>query len=374
MFKQRVFLMGEQDPKYLKNEKKQSAETRQKPEGPDNAERTQIPAEPRLLQPHTHRFRPIACFLSIVALLLLAGYLVSKRRPVPPSGKVNIEKRTGKPGARNMEKKGENRNNKASGNAPEIAVTPPPADINDANLEKVCDEAPKSDDSNLDDREKPLDVVPHSTHLKMPGLYSHRTRNLPPNAVLKALRWLAKEQNRNGSWANDPAHTGMALLCFLSYGETPLSEEFGLTVQKAMEWLTNGMPTNGQPWGSAYRHGIATYALAEAYGMTRIPFLRTAMEAGVDVILAGQQQNGGFDYHYKKGARWDMSVSSWQIQALKAAFVAGSTNPNLKKGIEKAIHFCRKVAYKDGTFGYCSPGGSHTLTGAGALCLQFADL
>ena len=86
----------------------------------------------------------------------------------------------------------------------------------------------------------------------------------------------------NGSWENNPAHSGLALLCFLAHGETPLSEEFGVTVQKAMQWLANGMPKN-KLWSRAYSHGIATYALAEAYGMTQIPFLHEAMENGLDV-------------------------------------------------------------------------------------------
>jgi peptide/nickel transport system substrate-binding protein len=60
------------------------------------------------------------------------------------------------------------------------------------------------------------------------------------NSVNKALMWLARVQNADGSWGNQsPAHTGMALLTFLAHGETPLSEQYGNTVQKAMKWLVD---------------------------------------------------------------------------------------------------------------------------------------
>jgi hypothetical protein len=187
------------------------------------------------------------------------------------------------------------------------------------------------------------------------------------------LRWLAKVQLDNGSWENNPAHSGLALLCFLAHGETPLSEEFGVTVQKAMQWLASNMPKN-KHWSRAYSHGIATYALAEAYGMTQIPFLKEAMDNGITTIVKGQQPGGGFDYHYKKGERWDMSVAGWQMQAMKAAWVSGCSVSGLENAIRKAISFAKHAyrgeGYEAGTFGYNKPGGSSNLTGVGTLGLQ----
>lgn len=53
-------------------------------------------------------------------------------------------------------------------------------------------------------------------------------------AVVKSLRWLKKQQNKDGSWGGAPhnykcAMTGLALLSYLAHCETPLSEEFGKT-------------------------------------------------------------------------------------------------------------------------------------------------
>lgn len=72
-----------------------------------------------------------------------------------------------------------------------------------------------------------------------------------------------------------------------------------------------------------YEHGIAAYALAEAYSMTRygtkrIPNLREAVLGSIDVIVKGQDSEGGWNYGYgaPSGGGPDMSVSGWQIQAM----------------------------------------------------------
>lgn len=192
-------------------------------------------------------------------------------------------------------------------------------------------------------------------------------------ALLKALRWLKEHQEADGSWSPQQypeAMTGLALMAFLGHDETHRSEEFGPTVMKAMQWLTNTMLAKGKP-GRGYCHGIATYALAEAYGMTGLPFVKPAMDKGLAMILDGQQPRGGFDYNFARGERWDLSVAAWQLQALKAGYVSGSAVPGLAEGMRKGIEFVKTVAYKDGRFGYAAPGnGSLGMQGAGTLCLQ----
>jgi len=235
-----------------------------------------------------------------------------------------------------------------------------------------------------------LDMKASDTPLKISGLYGGRTNagrqrllrrgggsTVTESAVLRALRWLKEHQNPDGSWSKSQpvAMTGLALLTYLAHGETPLSEEFGVTVQKAMQNLSARMMAATQSpgcGGRAYTNGVATYALAEAYGLTRIPFLKPAMEQGLGFIVQGQQKNtGGWDYRYAKGKRWDLSVSGWQVQALKGGYVAGADTPGLAEAIEKSAQFLRKVTFKDGAFGYSEPGkGSWGMQGAGTLCLQ----
>ena len=205
-------------------------------------------------------------------------------------------------------------------------------------------------------------------------------------AVDKALKWLKDHQDEDGSWktvdkTEAVSMTGLALLTFLGHGETPSSPVFGNTVEKAIKYLISNQQPSGllAPGGRGYGHGICTYALSESYALTRIMAVRDAMEKAVGYLVDGQQATGGFDYSYAKGDRWDMSVSGWQFQALKAAKMAGSTNPKLDEAIEKSINFIKHQAFAPSAGGFCysgkpgvqSQGGATpSMTGAGTLCLQ----
>lgn len=236
-----------------------------------------------------------------------------------------------------------------------------------------------------------LNFSPINTSLKMPGLMSGRTGDgrrsignefgiggATENAILKALRWLKEHQEENGYWmkknnAEGDAMTGMALLAFLAHGDTPSSsKEFGVTVQKAIDYLVQRIETVGnQRLGRAYTHGIVAYALAEAYAMTRLPEVGSAAETALQVIIDGQQPGGGFDYRYNKGKRWDLSVASWQFQAMKAATVAGIEMPGLTEAKIKGIDWLKNTTYRNGSFGYSSPGGSRlSMAGAGTTVLE----
>jgi len=217
------------------------------------------------------------------------------------------------------------------------------------------------------------------------------------DAVMRALRWLKAHQLADGAWAagsnlgdhsgvQDGAMTGLALLCYLAYGQTTSSPEFGPTVEKAINWLKSAQDNDGYfgagtkitpetvPGPYPYIHGIATYALSEAYGMTRIPDLKPAVERAVQIIVQGQQkETGGWNYQYAKGARRDTSVSAWQVQALKAALIAGCTTPGIKEALEASVKDLKAVwSSQTGRFGYTNnKGGSLGVSGAGTLCLQF---
>ncbi len=198
-------------------------------------------------------------------------------------------------------------------------------------------------------------------------------------AVLRALRWLKKTQGEDGSWgSNRTSMTSLALLVFLAHGETPASEEFGYTVEKAIQFIVGAQQEDGR-----FRHGdgndyttpIAAFALSEAYGLTRVPMLRDAATKAVTVVVKGQNAVGGFNYNLRgpTDTRNDTSYFVWCVQALKAAQMAGLYVDGLEEAMRKAIPGV-KANYRDqdgyGGFGYTSPGRGG-LTGAGALCLQF---
>lgn len=192
--------------------------------------------------------------------------------------------------------------------------------------------------------------------------------------ILRGLYWLRDHQEPGGSWSpsrHTDAMTGLALLAFLGHGETPSSAEFGDTVSKGMSWLAGRVLAGNHDQDRGYGHAIAVYALAEAAAMTGIPYAAAARDAGLTRIVAGQQPGGGFDYNYTKGTRWDLSVSAWQIQAMKAGYLGGSNVPGLKQALDHALRFVRETSYASGRFGYSKPGnGSWAIQGAGTLSMQ----
>jgi hypothetical protein len=219
----------------------------------------------------------------------------------------------------------------------------------------------------------------------MPGLYRNRMHGPgggPPGArsnaaaegaVLRALRWLKKNQEPDGSWPKHKvAMTGFALLAFLGHGETTASDEFGPTVEKALRFLlANRMADGGFP--RRYEHPIATYALCEAYGMTRMPTLKPVAEACVRILIVGQNPLGGWRYTVSPSDPNDTTVMSWCVQALKAAKVARLEVDGLDAALARAAAGLRAnfqdAGESGGGFGYTGPGVTG-LTGAGVLCLQ----
>ena len=202
-------------------------------------------------------------------------------------------------------------------------------------------------------------------------------------AVLKALRWLKKTQNANGSWSPAPvSNTGLAILAFLAHGETPASKEFGPTVQKAMQFLIDSLSTKRDKTGkevvtfkgtdgNEYATLIATYALCEAYGMTRNPNTKVVAEQTLQRIVDNQGPTGGWDYGINKSStRDDMSFAGWALQALKAGKMAGMHPKGLDECIKKAIKCLKTRNFRNGGFNYTAGGGPTGLTATGCLAMQ----
>ena len=217
------------------------------------------------------------------------------------------------------------------------------------------------------------------------------------NSVIKALNWLTKDQNGDGSWGKNSkgAMTGFALLCYLGHCELTDSPEYGEAVAKGIKYLVElGDEKDGWLYvtnhkhGSAYAHGIASYALAEAYGMTEKDFILPVLKKAIQRIVNGQKTDGGWVYMVErpgndnlrfvdfgdKGSS-DTSVSGWQFQALKAAYNTGAVFPGIEDALEASIkNFYRVYSNKNGSFGYKNRShttqSNHKLTGVGSLGLQ----
>jgi WD40-like Beta Propeller Repeat/PDZ domain len=171
-------------------------------------------------------------------------------------------------------------------------------------------------------------------------------------AVLSGLRYLKSTQRKGGPWGTGrrddkygdlrAGKTGLALLAFLGSGYTHQREgEFQETVRQGIDYLLRVQDRrNGHiGQGSAYGHGIATYALAEAYAMTRDEDLRQALWRATQRILSAQVKSrrnrldGAWSYYYanedRSFDRWPrMSVTVWQVMALESARIGGIRVPD----------------------------------------------
>ena len=196
--------------------------------------------------------------------------------------------------------------------------------------------------------------------------------------VLKALRWLKKTQKESGAWTGDIANTALAVLAYLAHGETPASKEFGTTVEKAIQYLIDAQTIDGNgvckfrgAGGTEYGYLICTYALCEAYGMTKNPNAKQAALIALDRIVKNQSPTGGWDYNMKKtSTRDDMSFEGWALQAVKAGKMAGLHPDGLDECIKKAIKCLKTRNFKNGGFNYCAGGAPTGLTATGCLCMQ----
>ena len=211
-------------------------------------------------------------------------------------------------------------------------------------------------------------------------------KTMTETAIVKGLNWLKTIQDPAGSWggkdkdetgalkpSDKNAMTGMALLCYLGHCELQDSPEFGPTVQKAIKFITSTTPEPKIDQRGSYSHPIRTYALCEAYTMTKIKRLEEFAKRATIHIINGQNENGGWAYSFGKGpaAHTDLSVTGWNIQALKAAAYTGIEISGLDEAMDKAIAYVKKCQDSKGAFGYkMGSNGKSSLTGTGILSLQ----
>jgi hypothetical protein len=218
-------------------------------------------------------------------------------------------------------------------------------------------------------------------------------------AVAMGLRWIAKHQNRDGSWSldtfprtdecrgrctdigvpSDTAATGMALLPFLGAGFTHRDEtDYRTTVDDGLKWLVAEQGDDGSLMGrrvygntGMYAHGQATMALCEAYALTRDSKLRIPAQKAIDFIVSAQHSQGGWRYYPEQPG--DTSVVGWQLMALRSAQMAGLNVPEAV--FEKSNRFLASVQKTDSQalFGYMpGSGATETMTAEGLLCRLYS--
>lgn len=208
-------------------------------------------------------------------------------------------------------------------------------------------------------------------------------------AVHRALDYLKSAQKSDGSWESGgfgraTSVTSLAVMAFLSAGHVPGEPgPYRESVEKGILYVldhqrSNGLLVSNTSHGPMYCHGISTLMLAEVVGMTaEAPLADRAREAlgrAVKLILLAQnlaknpENSGGWRYQ-PTSRDSDLSVSGWQVMALRAAKSAGCAVPS--ENIDRAIDYLKRCASQEGGFGYQPGGGpNNPRTGTGILALE----
>lgn len=227
-------------------------------------------------------------------------------------------------------------------------------------------------------------------------------------ALAKALDFLASTQLEDGSWSYyEVAGAGLATMAFI--GGECAGKDYSANIRSALGYLKSIFTPGSQfPAGSReaavrggmfgpvsstvmYDQAIATISVIEAFAALNETSLEPMAEEAIGLIIRSQNSSrkpaalkgptpadsphyGGWRYEpdYEDA---DLSVSAWQILALRAAVNAGFSVPD--QVFKDAAKYVRILKGADGSFGYDGPadvGDSCARAGMGALSLQLCGL
>jgi hypothetical protein len=209
------------------------------------------------------------------------------------------------------------------------------------------------------------------------------------SAVDRGLEYLAKCQLSNGGFSGGApigqsvAISSLAIMSFLSRGHVSGQGPYGDLINRGVDFVLScqqpsgliSIPSNSY---SMYDHGISTMMLCEVDGMVdpaRHAKLDRAIAKAVKLIIDAQrvpkdqESQGGWRYQPTDDTS-DISVSGWQLMALRGAANAGAAVP--EQTIKDGISFIRRRATPSGGFSY---GGmveavNTARTGTGILSLE----
>jgi len=171
-------------------------------------------------------------------------------------------------------------------------------------------------------------------------------------AVKKALAFLAKRLGSDETFAREVkgmnAVAGLAGMAFLSAGHTPGQGPYGDVVNRCIDYILTTPKGYLGRGGQMYGHGIATLFLCEVSGMVdpkRQKKIDVLLPKALKVILTAQAVKK--EARYAGGWRYtptspdsDLSVSGWNLMALRSARLNGAPVP--AEAIKKAIEYVNR--------------------------------
>ena len=208
-------------------------------------------------------------------------------------------------------------------------------------------------------------------------------------AIVRGLKYLERKQQPSGAWrtgdhGESTAATSLAVMAFMAAGHVPGEGPYRDHLERGIRWVISRQDGNGQllqgrhGHGPMYSHGIATLMLAEVYGMVDSDLaddVKNALERAILLILKAQQVNknnlnrGGWRYNFHSGDS-DLSVTGWQLLALRAAKDVGCDVP--AASIDAAISYVKRLSVPGHHgFGYDGPHGpTPARSGTGITALE----
>ncbi len=203
-------------------------------------------------------------------------------------------------------------------------------------------------------------------------------------AVERGTKWLVRQQDKTGKFKGIMPNTETALSCIalMSNGHFPGRSPYGENLRKGIVYLTQTAIKQKGYFGTddgnsrMYGQAICTLALVEAYGMMQKEEenkqIRLALKPALAIIIGAQckakgQFHGGWHYN-TKNATADLSVSAWQILALRAAQNCKLDVP--AQVMTDATAYVRRMYNpRDKAFSYNGSKATASMRSAGVVCM-----
>ncbi len=212
------------------------------------------------------------------------------------------------------------------------------------------------------------------------------------DAVALGLQWLKRQQLDDGSWSlrgpysdgarseNKVSATAMAMIALMGAGSTHEKGPYRKELLRAVRWLVKQQDRQGlmagrsAPHEKMYAQAQAMIALCELYAMSRNTWLLTYAQRSCDFAVRAQASQGGWRYQPRYDS--DTSVTGWFVMGLKSGEAAGldvdpSIWPNVGRYLDSVSAGGPNDYYAVGYSYMAGDVASPSMTAEALLCRQY---